>query len=72
MFQLIGYLHTKLTDRQSPNETMFDLERLSAALCRQSRRAPQEIVTAIVSELDQFSGGVEPEDDQTLLVVGVD
>ena len=51
---------------------MFDLERLSAALCRHSRRTPGEIVTAIVGELGQFSGGVEPEDDQTLLVVGVD
>jgi hypothetical protein len=29
-------------------------------------------VTHIVSELDQFSGGVEPEDDQTLLIVGID
>ena len=51
---------------------MFDLERLSAALGRHGRGQPQEIVTAIVRELDEFSGGVEPDDDQTLLVVGFD
>ena len=61
-----------ITDRQSRDGTMFDLERLSAALCRHSRRTPGEIVTAIVGELGEFSGGVEPEDDQTLLIVGVD
>jgi sigma-B regulation protein RsbU (phosphoserine phosphatase) len=61
-----------VTDRQSPDGTMFDLERLSAALGRQGRETPQDIVTAIVSELDEFSGGVEPEDDQTLLIVGYD
>jgi sigma-B regulation protein RsbU (phosphoserine phosphatase) len=61
-----------ITDRQAPDGTMFDLERLSAALGRHSGGKPQEIVTAIVSELDEFSGGVEPEDDQTLLIVGFD
>ena len=61
-----------VTDRQSPDGTMFDLERLSAALGRHGRGQPQEIVTAIVGELDEFSGGVEPDDDQTLLVVGFD
>jgi phosphoserine phosphatase RsbU/P len=61
-----------ITDRQAPDGTMFDLERLSAALGRHSGEKPQEIVTAIVSELDEFSGGVEPEDDQTLLIVGFD
>ena len=51
---------------------MFDPERLSAALARHSTRAPAEIVNGIISELDAFSGGQEPEDDQTLLVVGFD
>ena len=61
-----------LTDRVSPDGTMFDLERLSASLGRHGRGKPQEIVTAIVNELDEFSGGVEPDDDQTLLIVGYD
>jgi sigma-B regulation protein RsbU (phosphoserine phosphatase) len=59
-----------ITDRQAVDGTMFDMERLSDAVSRHSRRAPSEIVSAIVSELDAFSGTQEPEDDQTLLVVG--
>ena len=61
-----------ITDRQSTDGTMFDLDRLSSALAANRERTPAEIVTAITGELDQFSGGVEPEDDQTLLVVGVE
>ena len=61
-----------ITDRQAPDGTMFDQERLSAALARNSGHAPAEIVSDIVAELDRFSGGQEPEDDQTLLVVGFD
>jgi sigma-B regulation protein RsbU (phosphoserine phosphatase) len=61
-----------ITDRQSTDGTMYDLERLSAALARHREGTPSEIVTAIVGELDRFSAGQEPEDDQTLLVVGID
>jgi sigma-B regulation protein RsbU (phosphoserine phosphatase) len=61
-----------VTDRQAPDGTMFDLERLLDAFGRHGAQKPEQIVTAIVSELDQFSCGVEPEDDQTLLIVGVD
>ena len=61
-----------ITDRQATDGTMYDLERLSEGLARHREQTPQHIVTAIVSELDRFSGGHEPEDDQTLLVVGID
>jgi sigma-B regulation protein RsbU (phosphoserine phosphatase) len=61
-----------ITDRQSTNGTMYDLERLSAALGRHRESKPADIVTAMVGELDRFSTGQEPEDDQTLLVVGID
>jgi hypothetical protein len=30
------------------------------------------MVAAIVTELDQFAGGHEPDDDQTLVVVALD
>jgi sigma-B regulation protein RsbU (phosphoserine phosphatase) len=59
-----------ITDRQSPDGTMFDMERLCDAVARSSTQPPSEIVTAIVGELNAFSGAQEPEDDQTLLVVG--
>jgi sigma-B regulation protein RsbU (phosphoserine phosphatase) len=61
-----------ITDRQAPDGTMFDLERLGVALGSHSAKSPAAIVDAIVGDLDAFSGGVEPEDDQTLLVVGLD
>jgi sigma-B regulation protein RsbU (phosphoserine phosphatase) len=59
-----------ITDRQSENEAMFDMERLCDAVSRNRGLTPSEMVGAIVGELDKFSGAQEPEDDQTLLVVG--
>ena len=61
-----------ITDRQSPDGTLFDLEGLSPAVGRYCGKTPAAIVDAIISELDAFSDGVEPEDDQTLLVIGFD
>ena len=58
-----------ITDRQAPDGTMFDLERLCRGRWRSiGAKTPAAIVDAIVGELDAFSGGQEPEDDQTLLV----
>lgn len=59
-----------ITDRHAPDESMFDLDRLSAALGRHAHHPPQAIVDAIVSELEAFSRGTEADDDQTLLIVG--
>ena len=61
-----------ITDRQSLDGTMFDAERLCAALTRFASDSPAAIVDAIVQELDRFAGGQEPDDDQTLLVLGLD
>ena len=61
-----------ITDRQATDGTMFEMERLSAALARHKDRQPSEIVAAIVAELEQFSKGQEPDDDQTLLIAGVE
>ena len=61
-----------ITDRQAPDGTMFDLERLAPAVGRFCAKTPAAIVDGIVGELDAFSGRMEPEDDQTLLVVGFD
>ena len=60
-----------ITDRQSSDETMYDLERLQEALAKYRDREPAEIVTAIVGELDAFAKGQEPDDDQTLLVFSI-
>jgi sigma-B regulation protein RsbU (phosphoserine phosphatase) len=61
-----------ITERPAVDGTMFDVERLVAAVTRHSHRMPADIVSAIIGELDTFAGGQEPEDDQTLLVVGID
>ncbi len=57
-----------ITDRQAPDGTMFDLERLAGGA--RVSTCPGQMVAAIIGELDRFSGGQEPEDDQTLLVIG--
>jgi phosphoserine phosphatase RsbU/P len=59
-----------ITDREAPDGRMFDPEGLSAAVARHSNHTPADMVNAIVGELDAFSSGQEPEDDQTLLIVG--
>ena len=61
-----------ITDRGAADGSMFDLERLSAALGKHRNNAPQALVDAIVGELDAFSAGHEPDDDQTLVIFGVD
>jgi serine phosphatase RsbU (regulator of sigma subunit) len=59
-----------ITDRQALDGTMFDVERLAEAVAHDSNRTPADMVAAITGELDRFSAGQEPEDDQTLLVIG--
>lgn len=61
-----------ITDRGGADGSMFELERLSAALATHRGDAPLAIVNGIVRELEEFSAGQEPDDDQTLVVFGVD
>ena len=69
---MIAFYTDGITDRQAAGGAMFDLDRLTDALARVAGRTPSEIAMAIVSELDAFAGGEEPDDDQTLLVVGLE
>jgi sigma-B regulation protein RsbU (phosphoserine phosphatase) len=61
-----------ITDRQGPDGTMYELERLVDALARTSPRRPDDIIRDIGADLEAFAGGTEADDDQTLLVVGID
>ena len=61
-----------ITDRLAADETMYDQERLMSALATFGSLPPAAIVEHLVADLDAFAGGHEPDDDQTLLVVGVD
>ena len=61
-----------ITERQAHDGSMYDQDQFAAALTRIGAAPPADIVRDIVSEVDRFAGGHEPEDDQTLLVVGFD
>jgi sigma-B regulation protein RsbU (phosphoserine phosphatase) len=60
-----------VTDRQARDGTLYDAERLTAMLTRVAPASPAEIIGYVVADLDTFAGGLEPDDDQTLVVVGV-
>jgi phosphoserine phosphatase RsbU/P len=60
-----------ITDRQGPNGDMYDADRLVSVLGRVGSLEPADIVLAIGDDLAAFSEGTEPDDDQTLLVVGL-
>jgi sigma-B regulation protein RsbU (phosphoserine phosphatase) len=57
-----------ITERHGPNDTFFEIERLIASLSAPGTRSPQAIVDRLVADLDTFAAGLEPEDDQTILV----
>jgi len=61
-----------ITDRHAADDTMYDPERLTSALATFGSLSPAAIVEHLVADLDAFAAGHEPDDDQTLLVVGVD
>lgn len=61
-----------ITDRQSPDGTMFDVDRLSATFAQHRGAKPREIVAGITAELDRFAAGQEPDDDQTLVIAAVE
>jgi phosphoserine phosphatase RsbU/P len=60
-----------ITDRHSPDGTMFDEDGLVSALDRVPALAPVSMVERLMIDLEAFAGGLEADDDQTLLVIGV-
>jgi serine phosphatase RsbU (regulator of sigma subunit) len=52
------------------NNTQFGVDRLDGILRRCGLDA-QEIITAVIEAVDQFTGGQPPEDDRTLLVAKI-
>jgi len=61
-----------ITERLAADGSMYDAEQFAAALTRIGAGPAATIVRDIVAEVDRFAGGHEPEDDQTLLVAGLD
>jgi sigma-B regulation protein RsbU (phosphoserine phosphatase) len=60
-----------ITDRRAPDDSMYEA-RLSDALARLGALPSTAVVKELMAEVDSFASGVEPDDDQTLLVVGID
>ena len=61
-----------ITERQARDDVMYDPDQFAAALTRIGAVAPSAIVEQVVAELDAFAEGHEPDDDQTLVVAGLD
>jgi serine phosphatase RsbU (regulator of sigma subunit) len=60
-----------VTERLAADGTMYDEQQLIAALGRSCGLAPGDALESLVAELEAFSGGEEPHDDQTLLMIGI-
>ncbi len=61
-----------VTERVDSHGQMYDLDRLTATLAAMGPADPGAIVEALEADLDSFADGHEPDDDQTLLVIGFD
>jgi serine phosphatase RsbU (regulator of sigma subunit) len=68
----VAFYTDGITDRQGHKGAMYDCDRLVAVLAQHGAGRPSEIVDRIVADLDAFANGLEPDDDQTLLLVGID
>jgi sigma-B regulation protein RsbU (phosphoserine phosphatase) len=60
-----------ILERQTPDEAMYDADRMKAVLERVGALDPIAIVAQAVADVEMFAAGREPDDDQTLLVVGI-
>lgn len=60
-----------VTDREAPSGACYDLERLAHSLARVGAAPVDSALAAIVADVEVFADGVEPTDDNTLLLMGV-
>jgi serine phosphatase RsbU (regulator of sigma subunit) len=61
-----------ITDREAADGTLYEEPRLRSALAGARALAPDALVRRIVADVEGFAGGREPDDDQTLVAVGID
>lgn len=61
-----------ITDRLNARGELYDPERLVSALSGAGRGSPADIVRSLAADVEMFAAGVEADDDQTLVVVGID
>jgi sigma-B regulation protein RsbU (phosphoserine phosphatase) len=60
-----------ITERHAADDSLFDLPRVMDVLARHGDAEVATMVEHLVREVDAFGGETEPEDDQTVLAVGI-
>jgi PAS domain S-box-containing protein len=60
-----------VTDRRAADDSIYDLPRVLGVLSRHGRRDVAAMVEQLVRDLDTFGNEIEPDDDQTMLAVGI-
>jgi sigma-B regulation protein RsbU (phosphoserine phosphatase) len=60
-----------ITDRCGPNDSRFDLERVTNSFARNSGMAMPAMLAELDRELEAFACTHEPDDDQTVLAVEI-
>jgi sigma-B regulation protein RsbU (phosphoserine phosphatase) len=61
-----------VTERLDADGQMYDMVRLTAAVSAMAHLTPAALIEHLVADLHRFAGGHEPEDDLTLVAIGVD
>ena len=61
-----------VTERLDADGRMYDLARLRTTISDTARLPPVALIDHVVADLERFAGGHEPEDDLTLVAVGID
>ena len=61
-----------VTERLDADGRMYDLARLQSTISDTAGLPPVALIDHVVADLERFAGGHEPEDDLTLVAVGVD
>ncbi len=60
-----------VTERHAGDDAIYDLPRLLDVLSRHGHRDVAAMLEHLVGDLDAFGGETEPDDDQTVLAVGI-
>jgi PAS domain S-box-containing protein len=60
-----------ITERHAADDSLFDLSRVMDVLTRHRDAEIATMVGQLVREVEAFGGETEPEDDQTVLAVGI-
>jgi len=60
-----------IPDRQAADDSLFEMARLTSVLGDAARLEIDAMMRHLVEELDAFGAGAEPDDDQTVLAIGL-